>query len=478
MVHRVHGCLGEAELGDELLDGVRLDDAVPVRVVVPGRDELRLVGEVLAVGVVGLAPRASVGRAVGAPDAVASVLRQVHDGRTRHAAQHVLVHEALAVLVHHKARVRGVGVVGRQVGASEHDGVGGLLPGGAHPQLHLLPLAVVDSVGHEAGVVVDLGVEVAQTHDLGGKAGHHVAVVREVASRHDDGLGALVLDVAAVLVLGDHRRHSAGRVVVAADKLEGLRLEVNLHAQVLGQKTGQLIGDVGLTRANGTVELGVVRIEGVCAGGGVHDVVGCVLGAALHRHLEAGGRGLVDEPVHGLFGVVVVLVPETGLEVAVVHHVLSAVPVGVHLGQAHLLHHLGVHRVVRSTARDGGLGGAHDDDGEAALGGGDGGDHARHATAYDDDIGGLRLCDLVLCDGVRSNLERPLSVRRGDLGGSVLGLGRDGGDGGACGSRYGGAGDKGTTGQLRIHDKLLFSEGRVCARALPTRPAPGTPGRR
>lgn len=30
MVHRVHGRLGEAELGDELLDGVRLDDAVAV----------------------------------------------------------------------------------------------------------------------------------------------------------------------------------------------------------------------------------------------------------------------------------------------------------------------------------------------------------------------------------------------------------------------------------------------------------------
>ena len=102
MVHRVHGRLGETELGDKLLDGVRLDDAVAVRVVVPGRDELRLVGEVLAVDVVGLAPRSAFGRAVGAPDAVAGVFGQVHDGRARHAAQHVLVHEALSVLVHHE----------------------------------------------------------------------------------------------------------------------------------------------------------------------------------------------------------------------------------------------------------------------------------------------------------------------------------------------------------------------------------------
>ena len=162
----------------------------------------------------------------------------MHDGRAGEASQRVLVHEALSHVVHHEAGVARVRLVAGKVGAAEHDVVGLLLPGAAHPKLHFVAF-----------------------------------------------------------------------------------------------------------------QLAVVNVERVSCGRGEHRVAFFVFRTRLDGGLDAGLGRDVDDPVDGLLGVVVELVPQSRFEVAAVGEVLLAVePRGIHAGDAHLFHDLRIHAVVGSAA--------------------------------------------------------------------------------------------------------------------------------
>ena len=277
----------------------------------------------------------------------------MHDGRAGEASQRVLVHEALSHVVHHEAGVARVRLVAGKVGAAEHDVVGLLLPGAAHPKLHFVAVSGHEPAHPNALIVVDIGCEIAQLDGLGAIALHHVLVMGEVAGCHDDGFGADVFGVGAVGIGRDDRVHATFRAVgkAAANQLLAFDVPAHVYSQVFGHVPPHLRSDMPFAVSDGSFQLAVVNVERVSCGRGEHRVAFFVFRTRLDGGLDAGLGRDVDDPVDGLLGVVVELVPQSRFEVAAVGEVLLAVePRGIHAGDAHLFHDLRIHAVVGSAA--------------------------------------------------------------------------------------------------------------------------------
>ena len=340
---------------------------------------------------------------------------QLGDGAVGEVGDLVLV--ALAVDVQVDAPEVGDDAVRGAGGAAvDHGGHGeGLLPGGAHPQAHLLAVAGHEAVVGKLGVVVDLVPGDGVLEPLvghGAVAGHEVAVLGEVARGEHDGLVGLVLHVVAVGVLGHHGADAAG-VVVVAHEVDGACVVVDLAAEVLGEDLR-----VGLGLDGGSpqgAEGLLVAVEVVRGGRHVDHAVGVGV-ARLQAAVQALALHEVDGPVDGLGGVVdpagpLLLVHQVGAGGLLGLHDLAG-KLGVVLDALlHLV--LGADGVVGAAAAHGlGRGGEEDDVG-ALLGCGDGGAHAGHARAHHHDVVRVGLGDLVVGDGVGSDLEAPLPALHG-----------------------------------------------------------------
>ena len=364
------------------------------------------------------------------------------------------------------------GLVGAGPGALHDGGGGALLPGGTGPQAHLLAVAGVDAGQREAGVVVDVhGVGADQRDDLRDVLGDHVLVGAEAARRHDDVL-APVLDVALVGVLRDDAHHGTGLIL---DELLGHHVVLDLDAVLLGELGDRLDG-VLLARGGRALAVAGTEGDGV-VGAAVVDVV------ALEEDLDALVAHEVDEPVHGLLGVVVGAHPHLLVDgVGRRAHLLIEEGDRVEPLDAVLLDDLVVGGEVGAAAGDGRRGGGEQGDRGALLGRGGGRHESGHAAADDDDVVLDRLGDLLGGDGVGRNLERPAGLAVGDVDdvagvggdavdvgeGEVLGVAHRGvgrhrvcqGAGGTGGGDrcHGGACEEGAAGEL-VHGILLSPSG-------------------
>ena len=467
----------------ELLDGVglvvgrggtdALDDA-SLGVLVPTSDDLlggRGLDAVLEVDAAaeGLPGVLRVG-IVGVPHGEGGLLGklQLGDGAVGEVGDLVLV--TLAVNVEVDTPEVGDDAVGGASGATvDHGSNGeGLLPSGADPQAHLLAVAGHEAVVGELGVVVNLVPADGVLEPLvghGAVASHEVAVLGEVARGEHDGLGGLVLDVVAVGVLGNNGAHAAG-VVVVTDEVEGAGVVVDLAAEVLGEDLS-----VGLGLDGGTPQSAeglLVTVEVVRCGRHVDDAVGIGV-AGLQAAVQALALHELDGPVDGLSGVVdpagpLLLVHKVGAGGLLGLHDLAG-ELGVVLDTLlHLI--LGADGVVGATAAHGlGRSGEEDDVG-ALLGSGDGGAHAGHACTHDDDVVRDGLGNLILRDGVGSDLEAPLGALELVGGHGLLLVGHS--DTGKCAH----GGDAGSGGPCTL-DKLTTVEFHVGSPFnLDSRPAP------
>ena len=305
-------------------------------------------------------------------------------------------------------------------GALHHRGVGiGVLPGGADPEAHPLAVALVQTGGGEARVVVDfLLFHAHQREDHRAVLGEHLLVGGEVAGGKDDCLLADKFHIAAVGALGDDAGHAA-LVVVLTDELLGHRVVEELHAGVLRMALQALDRALLAGGDHGVVALGV---EGVGIVGAAVKVV-----VALKDDLQPVLGDNVDQPVHGLFGVVVAAVPLllVDLEGGGTHLVIEEI-IDVKGLDAVRFHNLAVLGKVGAAAGNGVAGAGEQSDAGAVLSGRESGRQTGHAGADDDNVVLDDLGDLILGDRGGRDLKVPFL--QGFLG--VHGLGgifREGG---------------------------------------------------
>ena len=263
---------------------------------------------------------------------------------------------------------------------------------------------------------------------------------------------------------------------------------LDLDAVLLGELGDRLDG-VLLARGGRALAVAGAEGDGV-VGAAVVDVV------ALEEDLDALVADEVDEPVHGLLGVVVGAHPHLLVDgVGRRAHLLVEEGDRVEPLDAVLLDDLVVGGEVGAAAGNGLAGGGEQRDACALLGGSGGGADAGHAGAHDDDVVLNDLGDVLVGDGVGGNLEAPLGqavlqahdIRvihanallgtRGSLllclvhGVGSVGGGGGGGQGGAsthCGNSSGaGSGQEIATRQF-AHAKTPFLYSFPCrARRLP-----------
>lgn len=284
---------------------------------------------------------------------------------------------------------------------------------------------------------------------LRGIALHHLSVAREVSGRENDARGPGELDVVAVGVAANDRVDAPGRAVghAAAHQLLGMRVEVELDALLLAELAQRederrlAVGDDGEV-----VVVPAVRLLRAEEGIGAHIVrpdVALLDCDADPLHLG----GAVDEPVDGLLGVVVPLVPLRDVDVERrLRHLLQQEPL-VDARHAVLVHDRGVDDGVGAAAgHDVGALCEHHDL-EPALRRREGAAQAGGSGADDDDVGGDRLGDVGVVDRARRRHERREGAARRGIrrrGGRLLREGRTGPrreNGRAC-RRRGSARDK------------------------------------
>ena len=326
-------------------------------------------------------------------------LRDEVVGRVR--SGDVLALVALGVHVDVKALVEAEGLERATPGTLHHRRHGGVLPGGAHPQAHLLTVAGVQAREGEAAVVVGLGIlEAHDRQNLGAILGNHFLVGREVTGGKDDALVSHELDVAAVGLLGDNGGHAAGLLIT--NELLG-------HSVINDGRT--LLEGVGLHGLDGILLTGGSAGSVVALGAEADGVVGTVVQTivGLQEHLNVLAADDVDAPVHGLFGVVVAAHPhllvdgEAGGALLMVEEVDRVETV-----DAVLLDDLVVGREVGTAAGNGLAGGGEQRDACALLGSSSSGADAGHASTHDNDVVLNDLGDVLVGDGVGGNLEAPL----------------------------------------------------------------------
>ena len=321
------------------------------------------------------------------------------------ARPHLLVHETLAVPVDEQPAMDVVRHGGRRAEHARHVAIRpGLLPCGADPQTHFLALTGVEAAVHLAHVRIRFVLPIADELDrIGAVLLHHFAIGGEIARRQHHGFGADELDVAAVLPLADDGIHAPARAVRlrAANQLLGGDAIENLSAGRLDLLRKRVHDDrlpIGDDRV-------LLVVPAVRRHGGERRVCLVFIAVALlDRQRRAGVRHRVDQPIHGLFAVVVPFVPFPRVHVeGVVRYLRAQKRVGLHLRQAQLLHLFAEDGRVRSPARDRGLARREDDDLQVSVDA----RHGRHGPRPDDDHVRLhRLGDVAFGDGIGGDFKR------------------------------------------------------------------------
>ena len=199
------------------------------------------------------------------------------DGVLQLLRPHVLVREALAVLVHHEV---GVDADGVRAQAVRHRRVGAVLHDRAGPYGHPVAVALV----HRLAFFVHAAEEHAVLRGLGRVVGEHLGVAGNVARREHHAQLRVDADDVAVLVGGVHARHP----VAFFDELLALHVEAGLGPGRLRGLERAVHGPAVVgQQVHHAGEAGVVLLA---------PVVVLVHGAALGEHvglLGIGGRVVV-----------------------------------------------------------------------------------------------------------------------------------------------------------------------------------------
>ena len=135
--------------------------------------------------------------------------------------------------------------------------------------------------------------------------------------------------------------------------------------------------------------------------------------ANLDGDAVAGLLHEIDGPVHGLFGVVVVLIPLALVNLVRLTEDLLLVLLDGHAGVALLLEGLAVHGVVRAAAARGLRGSGHDDGVDARFGRAVRRHEAGGAAPHHHELGFDGFLDVRVRNGLGRNFEGPLALRCG-----------------------------------------------------------------